>query len=132
MTNIFGDMQAIIDGAFAETGVITPREREQYTSGANDSVRPGATVFGVYTSTPGSEGVGGPSSKERDGVTALTSEAGEFWITAARAAALGYEIKRGDRIQLTDRAGAPKYTIAAIQDTSQGDRNLLLIKEHGT
>jgi len=133
VASIFDDMDAVVAGTFGggEAAIITPRAREQYTSGAVDTDRPENIIHGVFSAGPASEGIAGASAQERAGISAFGSEAAEFWITAIEIAAIHFPIRRGDRLSLPERDGNPTFTIAAIQITDQGDRNLILTREGG-
>lgn len=125
----FDDLdRAVMDAFGAETAIIEPRRREQYAAGTADLDRPGASVRGVFSAAPATQGVEGASGEPRPGVTSVASEAAEFWISAAERAALDAAIRSGDRLRLVERGGEPTFIVSYVQNTDAGDANLILTR----
>ena len=123
-------LSAAVDANFGERAAIIPRVSGQYVARAADPGRAQRLVRGVFSLGPASDTVQGQvKGAEFSGTTRMVSGASEFWISAAEAAALGYEIAAGDVVRLDSRPGAPVYAVAAPHRTDAGDINLILVKE---
>lgn len=117
-------MQADIDALFGEGIRIRPQAGDEYTRGA-DPDRPVAE--GVRATVARA-----PQAKKTDfrgtasnGVPVTTAPA-EIWIDRAAYAALGYAIRGGDFIELTDDPGVPRFTVAAVHPGDGGDVQIIL------
>jgi hypothetical protein len=53
----------------------------------------------------------------------------EFWLPKAQVDALAALPTKGDKLSLSNRAGAPVYAISAVQHTDMGDITLILVRE---
>jgi len=119
--------QATIDGIFGEGIRIRPQVGDDY-SGGNDPDRPvregvRATVAISHMAPPTDY-----SGSLRNGA-ALVTFASEIWIDATAYAALGFELKRGDWIELTDpKRGSPppRHIVASVHPGDNGDVQVLL------
>ncbi len=118
----FDDMTAAADAAvvatFADKATVTPRSKTRYSGHIDDGAA--RDVCGVFSLTAGTtvafdSGVG-PAVN-------VAGHAAEFWVPAAKLPAVAP--KNGD--QLTH--DGVTYKIADIDQTDQGDMNLILTLE---
>ena len=129
-TDPFAALDGVHDDAFGEAAVLTPQQREQYTANAGDGDRPAVSVRGVFSAGPARDDIRGRSSGGAfGGTTRIATTRAGFWLPQANAAALGYEILKGDKLALTARPGVPVYVVTEVQITDLGDVNLKLVRE---
>jgi hypothetical protein len=119
-----------ISQAFAEPAVILPRVSAQYAERVVDPERLGALVEGVFSAGPAEDRLKGTGrGAEFSGTSRVISMSAEFWLPKAQVDALAALPAKGDKLTLTNRAGAPVYAISAVQHTDMGDITLILVRE---
>lgn len=135
MASLFDDLMARLDATVTETfgeadaALLLPCVLSQYSGRTPDQARAQAGLNGVFSLGSGEETPRGQAASERKGTTRYSTARAEFWISAVERNALPYQIKTGDRLTLPGRPGAPTYAVADMQDTDEGDLNLILIIE---
>lgn len=117
-------MQADIDRLFGEGIRIIPQAGDQYVKGADPSrpMREGvrATVARApKTARTDYSGTAKPGAP-------VSIAPAEAWIDRAAYLALGYELRRGDIIELTDETPAASYQIGAVHYGDGGDVQIIL------
>lgn len=117
-------MQAVIDRQFGEGIRVIPQIGDQYTK-TPDPERPAveglrATVARAPQARPTDF-----NGTARNGAPVSSSPA-ELWIDRAAYAAIGYPLRRGDIIELTDDPTAPRYTVGAVNPGDGGDVQIIL------
>ncbi|MBY0400954.1 hypothetical protein K2X89_11705 [Myxococcota bacterium] len=124
-------LSRVVMDRFGETegALLRPRTVSQYAGRAADPARPETTICGIFSAGPGDAPIRGNSTGEFAGTTRLASMSVELWLPAGEVAAIPFEIAVGDLIELSDRAGAPVYSVARVQKTDLGDANLILVRE---
>lgn len=119
--------QAAVDRLFGEGIRVIPRSGDGNYAGAPDAARP--VREGVRATVARAAGAKATdySGSQRNG-SAVASMPAEIWIDAAAYAGLGYEIKRGDWIELTDDilASPPRFHVAAVHRGDNGDAQIIL------
>ena len=116
--------------AFGEEAVLVPRRGGQYAEPAADAGRMTGKVRGIFSARAAQSDLRGQSrGGEFSGTTRLATEQSAFWIAAAQLAELGFRPAKGDLLRLPERPENPAFAIAAVQPTSMGDLNLLLVRE---
>lgn len=138
MSSPFDALIAQADAAamasFGETqdAMLRPRTRSEFAEGA-DSLRPARPIRGVFSDAP-AEALpkGNATGAEFKGVTRMSVQKAEFWLSPAVVAAIPYRIATGDQIEFPARPGAPVYAVSDLHETNAGDLNLILVKEGGT
>ncbi|UYZ08560.1 hypothetical protein CFBP5507_06040 [Agrobacterium salinitolerans] len=117
-------MQADVDALFGEGIKIIPRAGDEYTS-APDPERPSQEgIRATVARAPGSK----PATYRGSQRTSadIHSSPAEIWIDRAAYAALGYELRRGDIIELTDDDPATRYTVGSVGRGDGGDVRIIL------
>lgn len=123
-------VSSVVQTAYGEAAILTPRVSSQYAVRASDQDRPAANVWGVFSAGPGDAQVKGQAAgAEFSGTTRLSVMKAEFWMTAAQVADLGFAPAKGDKVAFPGRTGSPVYSVAAIQHTDLGDTALILVRE---
>lgn len=124
------DVSRAVNEIMGERAVVTPRTGGDYTGPVADPARPEFETTGIVSVVPGSEGIAGqnPEGSLRS-PTLLQQAESEFWISPEQAALIAVEIRRGDRLALADRPGAPTYAIAAVHRPLTGELRLILTVE---
>lgn len=118
-------MQAVIDASFGEGVRVIPMVGDGNYSSAADQSRPAATVRATVGRAPGVKPTDFNNSN-RNGAPLATAPL-EIWIDRAAYDALGYELRRGDRIEITeDGTPPPSYAIAAAHKGDNGDVQIIL------
>lgn len=116
--------------AYGEAAILTPRTSSQYAARTSDVSRNAANVWGVFSAGPGEGQIKGQvTGGEFAGGTRLNVTKSEFWMTRDQVAALGFAPSKGDKMTFPGQPGSPVYSVAAIQNTSQGDTALILVRE---
>ncbi len=119
-------LSASCDAAFGEPAVLRPRKASQYAERAVDPTRPVREITGIFSAGPGETRLKGKAmGTDFGGASRVATTRAEFWIAATDAASIGYEIRTGDVIVLTDR-DASVYEVVFPQRTDLGDLNLIL------
>lgn len=102
-----------------------------YTGGKPDTDRPGKEIRAVFSLEFTAEDLRGQRLKgEFAGVGRFALGETGLHIMATEYAALGYEIRRGDRITMTARDGRPAYVVSAAHPLGEGDVLLILTRDH--
>lgn len=129
-TDPFAALDGVQDAVFGEAAVLTPQQEDQYVANVADGNRPAAIIRGVFSAGPARDDIRGRSSGGAfAGATRVSVVRAGFWLPQANAAALGYEILKGDKLALTARPGVPVYVVTEVQPTDLGDVNLKLVRE---
>jgi hypothetical protein len=116
-------VQTAMDATFGEDIRIEPMATGNYAF-APDPVRLACTARAVVSRAPQTAATNFPSTNRKS--AQLAAGPTEAWLAAAALAGLGYALRKGDVIALTEDAGEPRYTITAVFITDQGDARLLL------
>ena len=116
---------------FGEPVQILPQAaRNRHGLGAADNTRPARTVIGVFTKAPDSEPLEGTRrGGDPRGLTAFSGYEIRLWLSAEVYGSLGYALRDGDLIALTDRAGQRWQVVKAGPPTDVGDITLALAGE---
>lgn len=129
MASIFDDLEASLSGAisdvFAEAAVLRPRLRTPYAEGQCDPDRQTYLTKGVFSDGPGLSPISGGGSFGGD--LMLNASVAEFWIEPSDVSMIPFVIEPGDQLEISERPGRPVYTISAIQRTTTGEMNLVLV-----
>lgn len=119
-------LQGAIDSLFGEGIRVIPMIGDGNYTGGPDPNRP---VRDNVRATPATAHMSPPtdySGSLRNGA-AVVSFAAEIWIDAEAYAAIGYEITRGDQIELTDQGSPPpRYSVASVHPGDNGDVQIIL------
>jgi predicted GNAT superfamily acetyltransferase len=104
------------DTAFAESVLIRPMVVNQHVGATADPARPERTVAGRFGRTPEVDDLSGAAPNRDGGLSTVAGADAAVTLRAAVAAGLGYSLRRGDKVVLLERAGAPSYTVVrAVQ-----------------
>ncbi len=129
----FDDMLSGLDSAiedvFGESAILTPRVPTTYGTPTSDPGRFDVILTGTFSDGPASGYLNGGYPGEFSGKTMMDAMIAEFWVSASGVLAIGYDVKTGDALTLTDKSGVPTYRITEIQRTGEGDMNLVLVLE---
>lgn len=117
-------VQTAIDQTFGEGIRIEPMLSGDYAK-APDPERPARSCRATISRAPGAKATNFPSTNRKSSDLAVSPT--EAWIDRAAYAALGYPIRRGDFIVLTEAAGSPRFEVAAAHRGDYGDVTLPLI-----
>lgn len=118
--------QAVIDETFGEGITIRPMVGDGNYSATPDPARP--VAVGVRAAVARNGGVKPTdfNNSNRNGAALATSPV-ELWIDRAAYAALGYDLKRGDRVEITeDGTPPPSYAVAAVHKGDGADVQVIL------
>ena len=107
---------AAVTDVFGGTARLMPQLRITYGEAMADPDRPAREIPGVFSDAP----------EEFGDRPAFEASAQEFWISALDGAQIPFEIKPGDRLDLSHGAGSARYTISAVQRAVAGDMTLTL------
>ncbi len=121
--------QAVIDATFGEGIRIEPMRAGNYAAGA-DPDRPVRATRATVSRAPGVRKTNYPSTNRQSADVAASPT--EAWIDRAAYAALGYPLRRGDIIILTDDARTPRFEVTACHETDGGDVQVLLASVPGS
>jgi len=120
--DIDGSLQAAMDQVFGEAIRVLPQQvGGNYGAGAPDPARPPLDTRAIISRAP-NQGKVDFANTNRAGVP-LSLSPSECWMDRAAYAALGYPIRRGDVIELTDK-GAARVTVS---DVALGDHRDIVI-----
>lgn len=118
-----------VSAAFGEAVLVKPTLESDYTDNAPDTSRPERTIRGVFALEHDTEDFRGQRTRgEFSGVGRMANAAAYLQITAADYAALGYEVRRADRVVLTEQDGSPVYVVALNQPLDDGNVVLALTR----
>lgn len=128
-SNIAAAAFEAVAGTFGETVRIEPMVSSEYIEAAPDPDRATALSRSVVSFTPTTDGLDGRrSGSNMQGVTQVAHRAATLWITPADYAAIGYDLRSGDRVVLVERPGTPGYRVARAPVWSdRGDVTVYLI-----
>ncbi|RWX72586.1 hypothetical protein [Mesorhizobium sp. M2A.F.Ca.ET.039.01.1.1] len=120
-----------VDRLHGERILISPRaEGSQYGGRVPDTTRVAHETRGVFADEPGVNDIAGQrAGNSLPGVTRLTNGQVSIQILAAFAELMPWEPRKGDLVQLIERAGSPFYSIVDPQKLDFGDRFLVLVRE---
>lgn len=120
--DIDGSLQAAMDEVFGEAIRVFPqRAGGNYGAGAPDPARLPKDTRAIV-SRAAREGTVDFANTNRAGV-ALSLAPSECWMDRDTYAALGYQLRRGDVIELTERGGAR----VTVSDAAPGDHRDIVI-----
>ena len=120
--DIDGSLQAAMDQVFGEAIRVLPqRVGGNYGAGGSDLARP-ARDSRAIVSRASREGTVDFANTNRAGVT-LSLAPSECWMDRAAYTALGYPIRRGDVIELTEKGDAR----VTVSDVAPGDHRDVVI-----
>ena len=115
---------------FGEEAILSPRRNGQYVEASSDADRMAIAVRGVFSAVAATGDLKGQArGGEFAGTTRLVAAQSTFWIAAVQVGELGFRPAKGDLLRLPERSGEPCFAISAVQPTSMGDLNLLLVRE---
>jgi len=117
-------VQAAMDQAFGEAIRVEPMAAGNYAS-VPDPARPAKAARAIISRAPQPAATNYPATNRKSADRAAGPT--EAWIGAADLAALGYPIRKGDLIVLTDDPGEPRYAVTAVYLTDQRDARLPLV-----
>lgn len=120
--DIDGSLQAVMDQVFGEAIQVLPqRVGGNYGAGAPDPARPPLDTRAIISRAPNTGRLDFAGTSRR-GVELYLAPS-ECWMDRAAYAALGYAIRPGDIIELTDKGGV-RVTVA---DVALGDHRDIVI-----
>ena len=120
----------VVERLHSELVAVQPLIEGEYTGGAIDPNRPPVDTKGCFAREFSTEDLRGQRLKgEFAGVGRVAAGASSLQIMSATYAAIGYEIRRGDRVTLSGRSGAPSYIVSVNHPIDGGDRLLILTAE---
>ena len=109
------------DSTFGERVLIRPRSVDQHSGDMADAARPERTVLARFGRMPETDDIGGAAPARETGLTTVAGAAAAVTLRAAVVVALGFSVRRGDKVVLVDRSGAPSYTVARVAPIHVGD-----------
>lgn len=109
------------DGAFGERIALRPMVVDQHVGPTADGARPAQVVTGRFGRTPEVDDLSGAASKRDAGLTTVAGADAAVVLRSETAAALGYALRRGDKVALLDRTGEPSFTVARVADVHVDD-----------
>lgn len=123
-----------VEAVFGEVIILHPRTRSQFSDEVADPDRPARRAMGVFNENPDAPRI--MASRTRGsaslGEAAATVAPAMLSIAADRAAALGYPIRKGDLVTLTQRTGAPVFQVSEPPQVDDlGGVNLALVRWEG-
>jgi len=128
-SEIDASSQAVMISKFGEDIRITPRLVGNY-SVATDPGRATKTVKGIPSFLPGAADMKGQrAGGDLVGASRIQISEAEVWLDAAGVASLGYELRKGDLVELLDKPGSPTFSIARADDHGDGALTLILTLE---
>jgi hypothetical protein len=128
---LMANVDAACDAIFGEAVTIAPQATGNY-SVRSDPERPPAIVTAIVSISPQAGDVRGQMTSEGVNQGRTTNVApSTIWISAAAAAALGYDLKAGDLIELSSRAGTPVYRMERPAVTDLGDLEAVVTLHRG-
>lgn len=121
---------AAIANTFGETVRISPMVSTEYSEGA-DATRPVIEIRAVVALTPDVEAIGGARQGSKiNSTTRFATRSASLWLSAAAYAGLGYDVQRGDRVYLIERAAEPPYVLSREPTkTDRDDVHIHLVRE---
>jgi len=122
---------AAVAGTFSEPIRIEPLLPNEYGEATPDGQRAVVTTRAVVALTPAVDGIEGRRrGSDMQGTTTLALRKAMIWFPPAVYAGLGYGLRPGDRIVLTDRPGQPRYLVEREPVSSdRGDIAVYLVVE---
>jgi len=118
-------VQSAIDQVFGEGIRIHPQAGDVNYGGGPDTLRPARDARAVISRSYATERTDFLGTNRPGASGALAPS--EAWLDSASYAALGYAIRRGDILELTEEAGAPRLVVAQADYGRNGDVNLHLV-----
>lgn len=119
-----------VSAVFGEAILVKPTIKSEYRAGVPDPDRPEHETRGEFALEFDTEDLRGQRLRgEFAGVGRIVNAAAYVKVTDAEYAKLGYAVRNGDRVALTDRAGVPVYEVASVHPLDCGDHLLVLTKD---
>lgn len=108
---------------FGEVVRIKPRKSSDYTEPLPDPDRPQVDVYVVVLLTPTTDNLDGSRQGTKiNTTTRFTQRSAAIWLRPEVYAAIGYELREGDRVDLIQRPSEPPYKISRAPESSdRGD-----------
>lgn len=121
---------AVVEATFGGAVEIRPMLVSQYKGTIPDPGRAPVTVRGVFTLTPALDRLQGARvGAEMQSFVQISTGDAEIWFRTEEVAKIPYDLKTGDHIALTERAGVPIYSIVRPLPSDLGDLKLVLAVE---
>lgn len=117
---------------FGEAVRIVPLRESEYAEALPDPARAPVDARAVVSLTPAMKDFDGArtGSGKASTMTRLSVRRANLWFSAEAYAALGYPLRAGDRILLTERPGEPAFTVSRVPVASdRGDVSVNLVQE---
>jgi hypothetical protein len=118
--------------AFGEKVRVEPMLSSEYSVGAPDPDRAQKEVRAIVSLSPSTEGFSGArqGSRSISTMTRLASRVARIWLKPEDYAAIGYELRAGDRIVFIERPAEPPHSVAREPVASErGDVVVHLVVE---
>lgn len=132
MANQFDDMLAQMDGwveaSFGTTITITPQVRSEYAGYTADQSRAVVGVAGVFSLAPIIDPVLTPIQGPK-GISRAATQSASLWLSSASLAAIGYDLRKGDKIAVAGRAD--EWRVSAPMDAAEGGTEFYLVPASG-
>ena len=108
---------------FGEVVRIKPQKSSDYTEPLPDPDRPQVDVYVVVSLTPTTDNLDGSRQGTKiNTTTRLTQRSAAIWLRPEVYAAIGYELREGDRVDLIQRPSEPLYKVSRAPESSdRGD-----------
>lgn len=117
--------------AFGETVTITPMQPGAHTVAAGpDPARPERQVVACFNSAPDDIAIFEDRNEGQTAIGGARVVVGAAWLTVSAEVmiSLGYEVVKDDVVTLSDRPGAPTYTVSMVAPHDLGGALLHLAK----
>lgn len=118
-------MQATVDALFGEGIRVIPQAGDPNYAAGDDPDRPARAGVRATVAIAAKIATTDYSGSMRNGAP-VASAPSELWIDRIAYAALGYALKRGDFVEITELPGQPVYKIAAVRPFDSGDVQIIL------
>lgn len=113
---------AAVARTFGEPIRIEPLLQSEYAEASPDPDRAVVTTSAVVALTPAVDGIEGRRrGGDLQGTTTLALRKAMIWFPPAVYEGLGYALRPGDRIVLSDRPGQPRYLVEREPASSDRD-----------
>ena len=108
---------------FGEVVRVVPLKESDYSEPSPDPDRRQVDVFAVVSLTPTTENLDGSRKGTKiNTTTRFTQRSAAIWLRPEVYAAIGYELREGDRVLLTQRPSEPHYKVSRAPESSdRGD-----------
>lgn len=104
-----------VDRAFGEVVTVIPRSGGRIAAASDDPSRPQKTVTAVFADAPSEMALfqNRMNGLKEVGTTGVLIPGAVLSLSAAQAKTLGYELRKGDLVKLSARAGTPRYAVSS-------------------